>query len=158
MSWATLYLQSDTPKFPRLDAITLIDCFFTDTNCQCLYRIFPNTTRLSLLGQSNPEILRTLSDDDGRCSSRADLPLQELRTLSIENLDTAQEFLLCRTVLAARKQLACPISALRLDAALRTKLRRKGHLDWIKTVVMSIESRLPERWPPGADVPDMHIF
>jgi hypothetical protein len=156
MSWATLYLQSDTPKFPRLDTITLTDCFFTDTNCQNLYRIFPNITRLSLLGNSNPEILRTLSDD-GQCLSRADLPLQELRTLSIENLDTAQESLLCRNVLAARKQLACPITVLHLHAALRIKLRRKGHLEWIETVV-SVKSWSPERWPPGADVPDLHIF
>jgi len=148
-SWSAFI--SESPKFPLLDDLTLIDCSFTYANCQSLYRALPTITRLSVLGESYPEILKGLSDD-GRCESRADLPWQSLHMLTIENL--VEESILC-TALDVRKRLGRPISILRLNGKLRTRLQWKGHLGWIKTVV-TIEPWTRPRWPFGTDVVDVH--
>ena len=148
LSWPAL-----TP-FPTLHSLTLIDCVLSHTNFQSLQRALPAITHLSLLG-NHSGILERLADE-GRCQYRADLPWQALTTLTLEGLDTVQDFVLCRLTLAARKQLGCPIAVLRINKMLQVRLRRRERPGWLEAIV-AVETWVHrEPWPPGTDVVDLY--
>jgi hypothetical protein len=143
------FLESpEVPKFPRLRTLTFKDCYLTSWTSQNVFHALPTITHFALLGSFGVETLKALGDD---CTQPSELPWPGLHTLTIERLETAQESLLCSTVLAGRKQLGRPIGTLRLESQLRAKLRRKGKLEWLEKVVKVVKWSTMEAWPPGSD-------
>src|ERR1700722_1617286 len=141
------------PKFPHLRTLTFTDCYLPSETCRKVFRAFPTITHFALLGSFSIDILKALGDD---CTLPSDLPWAELHTLTLEKLESAQEHLLCTSVLAGRKQLGRPITTLRLESQLKLKLKRRGKLEWVEKVVEVVKWSGLERWPPGLDFEDVH--
>jgi hypothetical protein len=155
--WTTTQFALSTPKFPKLHTLTLSDCYFTYRSCKSIFRNLPTITHFALLGSFDSDILKGLGND-GQLSS--ELPWAELHTLTIERLETAQETLLCTSVLTGRLQSGRPIVVLRLENSLRNKLSRRGPLKWLEQVVTVETWTSTEPWPPGlgfVDVNDLFL-